>query len=303
MRQLGLLLLMLQALACSRSASPPTADPKPRLPETEPSKALTEPGSTRMVISVRKNSPGNMNAVSEYCIQGDADKTQAPQIYQGLPYRLDGINVRFPAGTSPELIEKSPALLVTMTRKPDLGSALVRTDRTCDPSDPPMAQARSDWGTPECGQRSPCITTLAALAKFSYWEVSAVEAFSGLTVTEAADGQSLQVKVSNIFGSRQGALELTAHYEGGSGKPMPQFIKFPVPGLEPGASFEAQVHRTVDASGAPVTTPPGHRSRFFDLATLDLQGSLKDGQTEIPVRLSVFLHLLFPINRDGLPGK
>ncbi|PKN23960.1 MAG: hypothetical protein CVU65_13130 [Deltaproteobacteria bacterium HGW-Deltaproteobacteria-22] len=284
------LFLLYLLIACSRNTAPSvTPDPQSRTPSTGPSIAMPAPGDTRMILSVVKNSPGNMNAVSEYCIGG--------LIYEGLPYRFEGINVRFPAGTSPELIEKSPGLIVMMSKKVNLASTLVKTDRTCDPKEPPMAQARSDWGTPECGQQSPCNTTLSALSAHSFWEVTTVEAYSGLSVTVSGDGRVLQVKLTNVFATKQAAQQLVAHYEGGPGKPMPHFLKIAVPELAPGATFEVQVHRTIDESDVPMTKPSRRRG-YYELFYLEMDGTLPDGANGLPMRLKTSVFQLVPPARD-----
>jgi len=296
------LFFFLLTITCSRNTPPPaTPDPLPRTPAPGPSIASPAPGDKRIILSVMKNSPGNMNAVSEYCILGDADvpgrsnKTRG-LIYKGLPYRFEGINLRFPEGTSAELIEKTPGLMVTMSKKENLASTLVRTDRTCDPDESPMAQARSDWGTPECAQQSPCNTTLSALSAHSFWEVTSVEAYSGLSVT-LADDRILQVKLTNVFATKQAAQELVAHYEGGPGKPMQHFLKIAVPELAPGATFEVQVHRTIDESDVPVIKPSGRRG-FYELFYLEMDGTLLDGANGLPVRLKTSVFQLFPPARD-----
>jgi hypothetical protein len=207
--------------------------------------------------------------------------------YDGPPYRLGGVNVRLAAGVTREALEKVPALLVTGVLKPDLASTLTRSERPCSRDGEIYAQARSDWGTPECGQGLPCFTSLEALTKFSYWEFSEVRDYEGLTLTKSTDGAALNVSFRNVFSSAQAAMELVAHYEGGPGKPMARFVKHPIPPLAPGQQHVASVPLTIDGDEKPLPIQPAsRRGNFFDLASLDWEGKLLDGDAELPVQVS-----------------
>ncbi len=220
--------------------------------------------------------------------------------HEGLPYRLDGVNVRPGAGITGEL-EKSPALLVTAVLKPDLSSVLTRTDRPCSRDGEIMAQARGDWGTPECGQGLPCFTSLAGLKKFSFWELVEARDFEGLVVTATADGASLEVRFKNVFGNAQEAQELVAHYEGGPGKPMPRFLKHPIPALAQGQDHVVTVPLVIDEDQKALPVQPdSRRGRFYELASLDWKGRLLDGATEIQVQVSHFVYRQY---REKTPSK
>jgi hypothetical protein len=278
-------------LACSRNGKPATAEPPPRSPSPtiEAPPARTEAGAGRRVVSVQRNSPGHMNAISEYCILGEDGR--AGVYHEGLPYRVGGVNLRLAAGVAREALEKVPALLVTAVLKPDLSSVLTRTGRPCSRDGEIYAQARSDWGTPECGQGLPCFTSLAALARFSYWEVSEIRDFEGFTVTPTEDRAALNVRIRNVFTTAQPAMEFVAHYEGGPGKPMARFLKHPIPALAPGQEHVASVPLTIDGDEKPLPIQPAsRRGNFFELASLDWEGSLLDGDARIPIQVSHFVY-------------
>jgi len=300
MRVLPFVLLLVAAWACSRNGKPAPTDPQPRVPAGDPAPppARVEAGAARLVVSLQRNSPGHMSAISEYCILGEDGRTGV--FHEGLPYRLGGVNVRPGAKVAGEL-EKAPALLVTAVLRPDMSSVLTRTDRPCSRDGVIMAQARGDWGTPECGQGLPCFTSLAALAKFSYWELLEARNFEGLSVTPGADGASLEVRFKNVFGVAQEAQELVAHYEGGPGKPMPRFLKHPVPALVQGQEHVVTVPLVVDEDEKPLPVQPdSRRGRFYDLASLDWKGRLLDGATEIQVQVSHFVYRQY---REKNPSK
>lgn len=278
-------------LACSRNGKPATADPMPRTPSqaTATSPVQPAPGAGRRIISVTKNAPGYMNAISEYCILEADDR--AGVYYEGLPYRVGGINLRLAAGVDRKDLEKSPALLVSAILKPDLASVLTRTGRPCSRDGVIYAQARSDWGTPECGQGLPCFISLEKLATFSYWEVSEVQDFEGFTATPTDDRTALNVRIRNVFTTAQPAMEFVAHYEGGPGKPMARFLKHAIPPLALGQEHVATVPLTIDGDGKPQPIlPDSRRGNFFELASLDWEGELVDGDARIPLQVSHFVY-------------
>ncbi len=291
MRVSSFLLATSLLLACSRNGKPATADPQPRTPAqaTETPPVRPDPGAGRRILSVQRNSPGYMSAISEYCVLGADDRTGV--YYDGPPYRVGGVNLRLAAGVSREALEKSPALLVTAVLKPDLASVLTRTGRPCSRDGVIYAQARGDMGTPECGQGLPCFISLEKLATFSYWEVTEVRDFEGFTVTPTADRAALNVRIRNVFSTAQPAMEFVAHYEGGPGKPMPRFLKHAIPALAPGQEHVASVALTIDGDEKPLPLQPdSRRGNFFELASLDWEGELVDGDARIPIQVSHFVY-------------
>ncbi len=276
------ILLILGTFSCTRS-SPARPGPDSREPQEQTAQIPVEPSSDEvtMVISVVRNSPTHINALSEYCIQENPDAEAL--VHEGTTHRLAGVNVRFPGGTDLDMVDRAPALLVRMRKKADLSSILKKTDRICRP-DPIVLQARSDWGTPECRQEVPCMRSMEQLKAFSFWDVVDVKPWQGLVMKAQKD--NWEVTWSNPFAAALPEVKLIAWYEGGPGKPMPLQIEHDLASLPPGGTHTFLVPMVVDGEKQAIPVPERGRGRsVYWLHRLKMQAEFTDGQKKIPVLL------------------
>ena len=95
-------------------------------------------------------------------------------------------------------------------------------------------QLRSDWESPECGNRVG-ITTRSRLASLHFFNATKPTSTELLSF-EQVKPNLLEITIVNTFDTTIPEFEVTIHHEGGRGKPQPDYAAEAVPSLKPGES-------------------------------------------------------------------
>jgi hypothetical protein len=205
---------------------------------------------TIIIGSIIKNSSGSISAPSEYCVVPDdyfsgqvqpleGDQNHDPSqkeeafLYKGFDYRINKTNLILPEKTDAEAIQKAPIVMLTGTHVKDL-TTVIQKIRPCNPNEYPVPQMRMDWASNECGAH-PGITTLKRLKSLSYFLADEATISTAIQVKE--QNGTIAVEITNPFDFSLPCMTFAVHFEGGGGKPQPRFDEYPIPQLDPHASF------------------------------------------------------------------
>jgi hypothetical protein len=258
------------------SGAPPAAPAGALLPL-----GRSAPGGARAFVGrVRKNEVFSFFAPLELCVRDEG------KLFKNPPVRLESRNLVAPA---PALAGVAGKIVVAYGKERPLKEALAPLGPCGDEygKNQPLPQMRSDWISPEGGYT----TTRAKLDKLSFIDATWVEIVVLHEVVGRAVGERT-IRVKNPFDAPLVGLEIKAHYEGGSGKPMPRF-KPQKSDLPPGGHVDVVLPLRIDETGAAVTGTAGGKRGDFTLESIDLALD----RPEILVDASIFIEDAPPAKR------
>ena len=129
---------------------------------------------------------------------------------------------------------------------------------------------RSDWVAPEGGPN----TTRELLRTLPYIEGKRVASVSMVTFLES-DNENVELILRNPFSLSLAKVAFTAHYEGGSGKPMATMVKQEL-SLAPGSETELVLPRELDGEQPRTKSGSG-------LHSIELRGQLGKATLNIEI--------------------
>jgi hypothetical protein len=266
---------------CSKTPVPPDASTREpaatRVSQPRPERRGIAVGTAGMVGNLMRNEKMSMTYPSQYCVD------QA-KLYKGAPFRLGKVNVftnSLPGGRDKvDALAGKTVLLAGKLSKP-LFAALSEVG-PCDStfgSEYKDLQMRSDWVSPEGG----FLATRERLDKLSYWQASTIRRVTLSRIEHDGKGGSpVIVTLLNPFDKPMSTLEAKAHYEGGTGKPMPKFVPIEL-ALPPGAKQRLKLAKQIPGGASDRTKGP--RKGAYHLDSIDISGSI--GATEFDVRIDI----------------
>lgn len=168
---------------------------------------------TTIIATLTKNSQFSIFSPSHYCLSDEA------MLYKGFDYRIGGTNV-FYSGENIKDFENSTIKLTGIYKK-DLTQKITKSEK-CNPLDyAPMMQLRSDWTSPECGNKVG-VSTKEKLKSLEYFEINTIEKTNFFEVKKEKSGK-YYITINNILNSDIENLEIVFHYESLHGKPSPDY--------------------------------------------------------------------------------
>ncbi|HEO64830.1 MAG TPA: hypothetical protein ENI73_03070 [Spirochaetes bacterium] len=162
-----------------------------------------------------KNKPKGLLNPSEYVLEDG-------YLYKGADYRVNGTNIVL---TDKKNINNlaGKVVIIYYDIKKDLNKILEKKGKA--PKDygeqESMMQMREDWVSKETGFHIGH-STRKRLKTINYFKVIKIAHYPGFSTHEKKD--SYQVNFTNYFNGSITGLEITAHYEGGTGKPSSKHV-------------------------------------------------------------------------------
>jgi len=267
---------MVMLMSNCRAASPEADLPPQPSSQSSPSAPMADAGSCWVGV-LRRNRSFDDILPAHHCLE---DK----KLWEGASHRIGRRNVFGVGGGADSLDGK--LVLVRGTVGASLADALTLKG-PCPAEGSASRQFRADWMADEGGY----VTTRARLQTIPYLRASSVEPFPVLQVSnptlenrrkEHWRGPVPHVPASATVHNPTGSvwnLELLLHYEGGPGKPMPEYERRPVR-VEPG-------QETTVAIDSVIRDPahPDSERAYWILEDVELAGAVGDCQALTSPRL------------------